>query len=249
MGVSIPGPVDPVSGRPSQPPMLPGWDAYPIADHLQALLEVPVVVSNDADAEALGEHAVSFPSSSALCLVKASTGIGLGLVIDGRIYHGVDGGSGDIGHVRLPDPAAQELLCQCGAHGCLATVASGRAVARQLRERGYAAESGRDVERLLQQGDPQAAALTQQAGRRLGEVLATVVCLFNPEVLVIGGALSSAALIAGIRESMYRLSLPRATRHLTMQLSTIADGAALVGLVRQVVDQEFAPAVINARLG
>ena len=67
--------------------------------------------------------------------------------------------------------------------------------------------------------------------------------------MVIGGALSSSSLIAGIRESLYRLSLPRATRHLTMQLSTIADGAALVGLVHQVVDQEFAPAVINERLG
>ena len=207
------------------------------------------MVSNDADAEALGEHAVSFPTSTALCLVKVSTGIGVGLVIDGRIYHGVDGGSGDIGHIRVADPRAQETLCQCGAHGCLATIASGRAVARDLRALGIAAESGRDVERLLQQGDPRAAALTQQAGRALGEVLASVVCLFNPGVMVIGGALSSGPLIAGIRESLYRLSLPRATRHLTMELGTIDDGAALIGLVQQVVDQEFAPGRINEPLG
>lgn len=248
MGISIPGPVDPVSGRPSQPPMLPGWDAYPIGDHLRALVPVPVLVSNDADADALGEQASSFPDANSLGLVKVSTGIGVGIVLDGRIYHGVDGGAGDIAHVRVADARAQELMCQCGSHGCLATIASGRAVARELRKSGIAAESGRDVERLLKLGDPTAAALTREAGRLIGEVLSTVVCLLNPGVLLIGGAMASGPLITGVRESLYRLSLPRATRHLTMQLGTLGDGAALRGLVQQVVDAQFAPDRINDRL-
>ena len=102
VGLSLPGPVDPESGRPSQPPILPGWDAYPVAEHLQAgLPDVPVLTANDADAAAMGEYAAGFTRHESLCLVKVSTGIGTGIVIDGRSYTGADGGAGDIGHVRV----------------------------------------------------------------------------------------------------------------------------------------------------
>ncbi len=135
LGISVPGPIDPDSGRPSQPPIMPGWDAYPIADHLGGALPIhPVLAANDADAAALGEHTVGYPEARALCLVKVSTGIGTGIVIDGRTYLGADGGAGDVGHVRLSDHA--EARCQCGAQGCLAAVASGGAVARRLRDLG-----------------------------------------------------------------------------------------------------------------
>jgi hypothetical protein len=78
--------------------------------------------------------------------------------------------------------------------------------------------------------------------------MATVVCLLNPEVVLIGGALASAPLLAGIRETLYRLSLPRATRHMTLQLGTLGADAAVVGLTRLVVDHEFAPDAVNTRL-
>jgi predicted NBD/HSP70 family sugar kinase len=247
MGISVPGPVDPESGRPSQPPIMPGWDAYPIADHLQAALPgVPVLAANDADAAALGEHTFGHPQARALCLVKVDTGIGTGIVIDGRTYHGADGGAGDIGHVRLREH--QDAVCQCGAHGCLAAVASGRAVAQQLTELGVTAHSGRDVGELLAQGNTHAARLTQEAGRLIGEVMATVVCVLNPEVVLVGGALASAPLLAGIRETLYRLSLPRATRHMTLQLGALGDDAAVVGLTRLVVDDQFSATAVNARL-
>jgi predicted NBD/HSP70 family sugar kinase len=246
-GVSLPGPVDPESGRPSQPPILPGWDAYPVAEHLQAGLPgVPVLTANDADAAALGEYAVGHAGTRSLCLVKVATGIGTGIVIDGRSYTGADGGAGDIGHVRVSPQS--EALCQCGMHGCLAAVASGRAVALELSELGVAASSGRDVGELLRAGNADAARLTQQAGRRIGEVMATVVCLLNPEVLLIGGAMASAPLLDGIRETLYRLALPRATRHMRLHLGALGDDAAVVGLTRLVVDREFSPMVVNAKL-
>ena len=245
-GISVPGPVDPETGRPSQPPIMPGWDAYPIPDHLGGEFSVPVLVANDADAAALGEHSVGFPTSRALCLVKVSTGIGTGIIINGKVYRGVDGGAGDIGHVRLAHHT--DALCQCGARGCLAAVASGRAVARELTEIGVPASSGRDVQELLARGDVDAARLTQQAGRTIGEVMATVVCLLNPGVVLIAGALASAPLLTGVRETLYPLSLPRATRHLTMQLATLGEHAAIVGLARLLVDREFSPAAVNARL-
>jgi len=246
MGISVPGPVDPVTGRPSQPPIMPGWDAYPIADHLQATLPgVPVLTANDADAAAVGEHAVGYPNVRALCLVKVSTGIGTGIVIDGKAYRGADGGSGDIGHVRLHHEVS--AVCQCGATGCLAAVAGGRAVARQLTDLGVEAASGRDVGELLAQGNALAAQATQDAGRMIGEVMATVVSLLNPEVVVVGGDMASPSLLAGIRETLYRLSLPRATRHLSLQLGSLGNNAAVVGLTRLVVDEQFSVAAVNAR--
>lgn len=247
IGISVPGPVDPQTGRPSQPPIMPGWDAYPIAEHLKVnFSDTPILTANDADAAAFGEHAWGHFDSASLCLIKVSTGIGTGIVIDGESYRGVDGGAGDIGHVRLANHP--DALCQCGAYGCLAAVASGRAVAQQLTELGIPASSGREVGELLSAGNAEAAQLTQTAGRLIGEVMATVVCLLNPGVVLIGGALASAPLLAGIRESLYRLSLPRATRHLALQLGTLGDDAALIGLTRLVVNQEFGPDAINTRL-
>jgi len=247
VGLSVPGPVDPESGRPSQPPMLPGWDAYPIAQHLQAMLPgVPVLTANDADGAALGEYAARPTGSGSLCLVKVSTGIGTGIVIDGRLYSGSDGGAGDIGHVQVS--AGSEATCQCGRHGCLAAVASGRAVAAQLTALGLPAPSGRAVRDLLRAGNADAARLTQEAGRRIGEVMATVVCLLNPEVVLIGGALASAPLLAGIRETLYRLALPRATRHMALELGALGEDAAVMGLTRLVVDSSFTPQAVNERL-
>jgi len=250
--VSLPGPIDPESGRPSQPPILPGWDAYPVAEHLQAGLpgdrdQLPVLTANDADAAALGEYATAgYSRSTLMCLVKVSTGIGTGLVINGRSYTGADGGAGDIGHVQISP--SSDALCQCGRHGCLAAVASGRAVAHELTQLGLPVASGREVRELLRVGNADAARLTQQAGRRIGEVMATVVCLLNPEVVLIGGALASAPLLAGMRETLYKLSLPRATRHLTLQLGALGEDAAIAGLTRLLVDHEFSAEAVNARL-
>lgn len=244
-GISVPGPVDPHTRRPSQPPIMPGWDAYPIADHLSESLPVPTFVENDADAMAFGEQSTTYPESEALCLVKVSTGIGSGLVLGGRVYHGVDGGAGDIGHIRL---AGETALCQCGSRGCLAAVASGRAVAMALTANGVAARSGRDVRDLLSAGNVEAIALTHEAGRRIGEVMATVVSMVNPGVLVISGDLASSALVGGVRETLYPRSLARATRNLDVRLGTLDDDAGLIGMARIVADNLFSAAAINGRL-
>lgn len=246
LGISLPSPVDPSSSRPSQPPIMPGWDAYPVAEHLQEILPTPVLVENDANAMALGEQVTDYPDCRALVLVKVSTGIGTGIVIDGSLYRGIDGGAGDIGHVRLGDHLDAE--CQCGGHGCLAAVASGRAVAKALTGLGIPATSGQDVRRLLKRGQPEAVRLTHEAGRVLGTVVATVVCLVNPGVLVIGGDLASSALISGIRETLYPLSLPRATRHLDIRLGSLGEDAAIVGMARAVVDHVFSAEAMDARL-
>ncbi len=246
IGISVPGPVDPDTGRPSQPPIMPGWDAYPIAEHLGDALGVPVLVANDADAAALGEQRAAHPASRSLCFIKVSSGIGTGIVIGGQVYRGTDGGAGDIGHVKIA--GYDDLVCQCGAHGCLAAVASGRAVATALTALGKPAASGTDVGAYLAAGDTDAARLAQEAGRVIGEVVATMVSLLNPAEVVLGGRMASAPLLTGVRETLYPRSLPRATRHLTVSLSTLGAQAATVGLAALVVDREYSAAAVDALL-
>ena len=245
VGISLPAPVDPATGRPSEPPIMPGWDGYPIADHIQAAFEVPVVVENDANAMAIGEHATHYRDTSAFCLLKVSAGIGAGIVLDGRLFAGNDGGAGDIGHVRLP---GVERLRRCGSRGCLAAVASGRAVAETLREEGRPITSEQEVVASLLAGDGPTTALVREAGRRIGEVMATVVCLLNPGVLVVAGDLASTALVSGLREGLYPLALPRATRHLRIELSRLQQQASTIGLTHLVVDRTLSPAAVDERL-
>ncbi|MDF2048532.1 MULTISPECIES: ROK family transcriptional regulator [unclassified Arthrobacter] len=246
VGISIPGPVDPQTLRPSQPPIMPGWDAYPVVEFIQEVFPVPVLVENDADAMAVGEYSAGFAGIGSLCLVKVSTGIGTGLVIDGKVYQGVDGGAGDIGHVR--HPAFADLQCQCGSFGCLAAGASGGAIARKLTELGISSSSGRDVREQLVAGNMDTMRLTHEAGRRLGEVMATVVCLLNPAVLLIAGDLASSSLIGGIRETLYPMSLPRATRHLDVRLASLGEDAGIRGMSSLLVNQVFSSSAVNARL-
>ncbi len=247
IGISVPGPVDPDTGRPSQPPIMPGWDAYPIPEHLHDALGVPVLVSNDADAAALGEQRRAHPDSRSLCFIKVSSGIGTGIVLGGQVYRGADGGAGDIGHVKIA--GHDDVQCQCGAYGCLAAVASGGAIAHALTALGKPATSGSDVGAYLAAGDADAARLTQEAGRVIGEVVATVVSLLNPAEVVLGGRLASAPLLAGVRETLYPRSLPRATRHLTVSQSTLGEHAATVGLTALLIDREYSAAAVNAALG
>lgn len=251
VGLAVPGPVDTVTGRVVQPPMMPGWDGYDITARLsRALAEhtgappVPVLVDNDANLMAYGEQRAGHPDCAAFVLVKVSTGIGAGVVVDGSIYRGIDGGAGDIGHIRV----GADALCRCGSYGCLAAVASGGAVARRLAASGVPAASGSDVRDLLAAGHPEAAALAREAGRRVGDVLATVVTLLNPGVLMIAGDLAGTPFLTGVRELLYQRALPRSTAHLDVVTSKLGERAALIGAGALVVEHLYAPERVEERL-
>ncbi|MGW3998841.1 ROK family protein [Amycolatopsis sp. NPDC004772] len=246
VGVSVPGPVEPGRARVTQPPIMPGWDGYPIDDHLGARVGAPVLVDNDANLMALGEHRARHPDSAALVVVKVSTGIGAGLVLGGEVYRGIDGGAGDIGHIRLPGhPEAQ---CLCGSHGCLAAVAGGGALAARLTDLGLPTASGSGVRDRIAAGEPAAVRLAEVAGRQVGEVLATLVCVVNPGVVVIAGDLAEPHFVAGVREVLYRRALPRATQNLRVEIGGRGERMALAGAVAMVVDAVFAPAEVDRRL-
>ncbi|MER6462983.1 ROK family protein [Streptomyces sp. NPDC048409] len=252
IGLAVPGPVDTETGRVVQPPMMPGWDGYDIrgrmarafTEHTGAPPGVPVLVDNDANLMAYGEQRTGHPDCSAFVLVKVSTGIGAGVVVDGSIYRGIDGGAGDIGHIRV----GAEAQCRCGSYGCLAAVASGGAVARRLAEAGVPAASGSDVRDLLASGHPEAAALAREAGRRVGDVLATVVTLLNPGVLMIAGDLAGTSFLTGVRELLYQRALPRSTAHLDVVTSRLGDRAGVIGAGALVVEHLYAPDRVEERL-
>ncbi|MFC8360500.1 ROK family protein [Streptomyces griseorubiginosus] len=253
IGLAVPGPVDLESGRVVQPPIMPGWDGYDIRGRLaRAFTEhtgsgpVPVLVDNDANLMAYGEQRTGHPDCSAFVLVKVSTGIGAGVVVDGTVYRGIDGGAGDLGHIRVP--AGAEALCRCGSYGCLAAVASGGAVARRLAAAGVPAASGSDVRDLLASGHPEAAALAREAGRQVGDVLATVVTLLNPGVLMIAGDLAGTPFLTGVRELLYQRALPRSTARLEVVTSRLGERAGLVGAGALVVEHLYAPERVEERL-
>ncbi|MEU6302059.1 ROK family transcriptional regulator [Streptomyces chartreusis] len=251
IGLAVPGPVDSETGRVVQPPIMPGWDGYDITGRLARAFgeetgaaPVPVLVDNDANLMAYGEQRTGYPDCSAFVLVKVSTGIGAGVVVDGSVYRGIDGGAGDIGHIRV----GADAQCRCGSHGCLAAVASGRAVARRLAETGVPAASGSDVRDLLASGHPGAAALAREAGRQVGDVLATVVTLLNPGVLMIAGDLAGTAFLTGVRELLYQRALPRSTAHLDVVTSRLGERAGLIGAGALVVEHLYAPERVEDRL-
>ncbi|GAB3558116.1 ROK family protein [Arthrobacter alkaliphilus] len=248
IGIGLPGPVEHDTGRPIKPPIMPGWDGFDVVRYMQRSLPVPVLVDNDVNIMALGERTAYWPDHDNLLFIKIATGIGAGIISSGELQRGANGTAGDLGHVRVP--RGDDVLCRCGNYGCLEALASGPAVARQLHAQGLAASNGGDVLRLVAEGDLQAIQALRQAGRDVGDVLAMVVNLLNPSMIVIGGSMGEAGehLVAGIREVVYRRSLPLATSHLRIGISMAGARAAILGASQMVTQHVLSPAVIEATL-
>lgn len=245
VGIGLPGPVEHAVGRPVSPPIMPGWHDFDVPGHLGRTFSGPVLVDNDVNLMALGEH-VRGHRGEHLLLVKVATGIGAGIVSDGRLLRGALGSAGDLGHVRVSDAA--DAHCRCGNTGCLEAVAAGPAVAARLREQGLSVESSQDIVDAVNRGDVAALNAVRDAGRSLGEVLATCVNLLNPSVIVIGGKLSEAGeyLLAGVREVVYERSLPLATNHLRIVATTVGSLGGVIGAGAMVIDEVLSPAAVDA---
>jgi predicted NBD/HSP70 family sugar kinase len=251
IGLALPGPVDSDAGTVVSPPIMTGWDQYPIRSWFRKTFTCPVIVENDANAMAIGEHRLSHPQRHSMLMLKLATGIGAGIIAGGEIYRGADGAAGDIGHIQvtLPDegPAPQ---CRCGNIGCIEAYAGGWALVRDLRATGIKISTVPQVVSLINSGDATANRLARRAGRLIGIALSDAVSLLNPEVVVLGGELAAAEnhLFAGIRESVYARSLPLATRHLTIQPSSQGDMAGVSGLVAALTDHLYAPTRVDRLL-
>jgi glucokinase-like ROK family protein len=262
--VGLPGPVEFTTGRPVAPPIMPGWDDYPVRERFSTRFGAPVWVDNDVNVMALGERAEGAARGvDDIVFVKIGTGIGGGIISHGRLQRGAQGSAGDVGHIQVVSDTA--VLCRCGNVGCLEAVAGGaalgraaegaaregesRALADMLTGRGALTAS--DVAEAARHGDPVSTRLLQQAGRQIGQMLATMVNILNPSLIVIGGGVAAAGdvLMASIREVVYGRSLPLATRHLQIRQSTLGERAGVVGLAAMVLDELFVPERVAAWVG
>jgi len=230
--VGLPGPVDFETGRPVAPPIMPGWNGYDVRGAFEAHYDAPVWVDNDVNLLAAGERARRRHEGVDLIYCKVGTGIGAGLVSHGHLHRGANGAAGDVGHVRVTGATP---ICRCGKVGCLEAVAGGWALVRDAHaalEGGAAGALAQivasgadltpeDIARAAERGDALAISLVQTAARQVGEAVAALVNMFNPSVIVMGGALASAGelYLAEVRHRVYELSLPLATRDLTIKTS------------------------------
>ena len=245
IGIGIPAPVAFSRGEPVAPPMMPGWDGFSIPGWFAKHYDTPVLVDNDVNIMALGEHWTHWRHCEHLLYVKVGTGIGCGIISGNRIHRGAQGAAGDIGHVRLAGHG--DVICRCGNTGCLEAVAGGRALAARLTRAGLDARTSRDVVRLVREGEPEAAQAVRDAGRCIGEVLAECINFFNPGAVIIGGDLSEVhqQLLAGMREMSFGRSLPMATRDLRLGHSQLGDRAGVVGAAIMVIEHVLDPAAID----
>ncbi|WP_330177261.1 ROK family transcriptional regulator [Streptomyces sp. NBC_01498] len=247
IGVGVPGPVEFSTGRPVDPPIMPGWHQYPIPEFFASRFGARALVDNDVNVMALAEQRRAFPETRFLLHIKVGTGIGCGIVADGRLHRGAQGSAGDIGHIKVGE---REDACRCGNFGCLEAVAGGAAIAGRLAALGLDAVSGRDVVRLVTSGNRDALRMVREAGRAVGEVLAGLVNFFNPDTVVLGGALAAVhdQLLAGVREAVYRRSNPLATRVLRIEPSRTGENAAALGAGILAIEHALSPAQVDRRL-
>lgn len=243
LGIGVPGPVSFRDGVPVSPPIMPGWDRYPVRELLARQHGCPVVIDNDVNIMVVGERYGGVARSiDDLLFVKVGTGIGCGIVVHGAVYRGTDGCAGDMGHIMV-DPHGP--VCSCGNTGCLEALFGGAALARDATAAARSGASPALAERLLakgavsaidvgegaDEGDPTCIGLIRDGGRRLGGVLASQVSFLNPAMIVIGGGLAHLGhlLLAEVRSVVYRRSLPLATRNLPVVLSELGPRAGVVG--------------------
>lgn len=232
--IGLSSPIDRQARRPINPSAMPGWLDHDVTGRFSAVLDLPVSVENDAKLMATGVHLSLFPDVQDLVFIKVATGLGAGIVSGGVLQHGARGMAGEIGHLPLP---GGERGCDCGGVGCIGNYATITGIVQSLRENGVQVSGLADVLARAAAGDREVTRALRQAGRELGEVLAPLLAVVNPEVLVLGGSLVTVGeeLLTGMRETLYARAQPHLTtglRTATVQEHDTAAlrGAAAVGL-------------------
>ena len=229
IGIGVPGPVEHESGKPANPPIMPGWDGFDIPARVNQDLKAKVLVDNDVNVMAVGERHLTYPDVDHLIFLKAATGIGSGIISDGHLQRGSQGTAGDIGHVRVS--RGDNIACRCGNYGCLEAVAGSPAVIKNVNDAGLPVRNMSDLVDATKRSKVEAIQAVRQAGRDIGEVLSTCVSLMNPSIIVIGGSMASAGehLIAGVREAVYSRSMPLASESLSIVQSKAGKEVGIIG--------------------
>lgn len=256
IGVGVPGPVDFARGVLVAPPLMPEWENFRIRDFFkQTFSSAFVVVDNDVNIMALGEQRAGDGAGiDHFISIKIGTGIGAGIISNGRIHRGSDGCAGDIGHICVDKEGP---LCACGNKGCLEAMAAGPAIASkameasrngaspvlsQMRESNGGILRPEDVNAACREGDQAALDIIRASGQMVGDVLASLVNFFNPSHIFIGGGIANFGnhLLVAIRRAVLQRSLPLATTHLSIKFSRMGSDAGVTGAIALALDYLFA---------
>ena len=245
VGLSLPGTVDRDRGCSRDSPILRGWDGVdlrPYFSELQRLSNAPVILDNDANAIA----AVERQGHDDVVVIKASSGLGAGIVSGGVLQRGAAQAAGEFGHNKTA--AARGLPCRCGDTGCVEAIAGGWAVVQALQKQGRSVRHLRDVVELAHEGDAEARRMIRDSGRYVGEVLAAAVNLLNPAAVVVAGDMAGAyeIFVAGLRETLYGNATAQATRSLEVVPAAHGSRSGTVGGAVMVLDEVLSARAIDA---
>lgn len=237
VGLGVPGPIDVESGTLGSTSILPGWTGINPSKELAGRLGVPVYVDNDANLGALGELVWgSGRGVKDLAYIKVASGVGAGLVIDGRIYRGPGGTAGEIGHITLDESGP---VCRCGNRGCLETFTAARYVLPLLQPSHGSDLTMERVVQLARDGDPGCRRVIGDVGRHIGSGVANLCNLLNPSRVVLGGSLAEAGelVLSPIRDSVSRYAIPSAARQLSVLPGALGSRAEVLGALALVLSE------------
>nr|WP_202451219.1 ROK family transcriptional regulator [Streptomyces sp. SID4948] len=237
VGLGVPGPIDVESGTLGSTAILPGWGGINPRQELSDRLGVPVQVDNDANLGALGELVWGGGRGvKDLAYIKVASGVGAGLVIDGRIYRGPGGTAGEIGHITLDESGP---VCRCGNRGCLETFTAARYVLELLRGSHGDGLTVPKMVQLAREGDPGCRRVIGDVGRHIGMGVASLCNILNPSRIVLGGDLAEAGeLVLGpIRESVSRYAIPSAAQRLSVMPGALGARAEVLGALALVLSE------------
>lgn len=245
IGIGSPGPLDPETGIIIFAPNL-GWSNVPLKAELEANLSIPTFVDNDVNVGTLGEHAFGAGGGvKNLVGIFVGTGIGGGIILDGKLFHGVNKTAGEVGHMIVE---ANGPRCGCGNFGCLEAVASRTAITRDLQEailkKGKKSKltklnggklnliRSQAIAKAVKRGDKPTIKVMQRAGIYLGISVASIVHFLNPEMVVLGGGVIEAmgdSLLDPIRQAAAKYALPTTMDGVQIVEATLGDNAGVIG--------------------
>jgi len=248
IGIGVPGPVNTEAGMVVAPPIMPGWDRYPIRATLEKMWGCPVTLNNDAELGALGEWAYGAGRGEKnIAYIKVGSGIGAGLILNQQIYGGTTGAAGEIGHLTIDENGP---LCNCGNHGCLEAFAGGHAIAIQGK---LLVEMGKrtllsaiprekitayEVAEAARRGDLLAQEILRRAGTFIGIAIAGLINLFNPSIVIIGGGVAQVGdiLTGPIRQAVRERAMHASEQSVHITTGTLGRRSLLIGATVQAIN-------------
>ncbi|MEP6895184.1 MAG: ROK family transcriptional regulator [Chloroflexota bacterium] len=248
VGVGVPGPVITEAGMVVSPPIMPGWDHYPIRASLEKVFGCPVTLNNDAELGALGEWAYGAGRGEKnVAYIKVGSGIGAGLILNQQIYGGTTGAAGEIGHLTIEENGP---LCSCGNHGCLEAFAGGHAIARQgqqlvesgkrtlLSELPLGKITAHEVAEAARRGDLHAQEILERAGTSIGIAIAGLINLINPSIVIIGGGVAQVGdiITAPIRQAVRERAMHASEQSVRITTGMLGRRSVLIGAIVQAIN-------------